>query len=125
MLPLSKFNALLKLLKKAISSYGKINLAKKIKELADDKAQFADWSTRDDIKNQLDMQLTILLHDNGYPPQWDDVVFEAVMEQAENFKKYVGEADNEVSYEPTPGDYGAGMAADSGGMNEQHGNPEA
>ena len=26
-------------------------LAKKIKELVDDKAQFADWSTRDDIKN--------------------------------------------------------------------------
>lgn len=28
-------------------------LAKKIKELVDDKAQFADWSTRDDIKTSL------------------------------------------------------------------------
>ncbi|MCD7743860.1 MAG: DUF3387 domain-containing protein [Lachnospiraceae bacterium] len=36
-------------------------LAKKIKELVDDKAQFADWSTRDDIKNQLNMELTVLL----------------------------------------------------------------
>ena len=63
-------------------------LAKKIKELVDDKAQFADWLTRDDIKNQLDMELTILLYENGYPPEWDEEVFEKVMEQAENFKKY-------------------------------------
>jgi type I restriction enzyme R subunit len=63
-------------------------LAKKIKELVDDKAQFADWSTRDDIKNQLNMDLTKLLYKNGYPPQWDDEVFERVLEQAENFKKY-------------------------------------
>ena len=63
-------------------------LAKKIKELVDDKAQFADWSSRDDIKNQLNMELTILLYQNGYPPEWDEEVFEKVMEQAENFKKY-------------------------------------
>lgn len=62
-------------------------LAKKIKELVDDKAQFADWSTRDDIKNQLNMDLTVLLYQNGYPPEWDEEVFEKVMEQAENFKR--------------------------------------
>lgn len=65
-------------------------LAKKIKELVDDKAQFADWATRDDIKNQLNMELTVLLYKNGYPPEWDEEVFEKVMEQAENFKKYAG-----------------------------------
>lgn len=65
-----------------------IVLAKKIKELVDDKSQFADWSTRDDIKNQLNMDLTVLLYKNGYPPEWDEEVFEKVMEQAENFKKY-------------------------------------
>lgn len=63
-------------------------LAKKIKALVDDKAQFADWSTRDDIKNQLNMDLTVLLYKNGYPPEWDEEVFDRVMEQAENFKKY-------------------------------------
>ena len=65
-------------------------LAKKIKELVDDKARFADWATRDDIKNQLNMEMTVLLYKNGYPPEWDEEVFEKVMEQAENFKKYVG-----------------------------------
>lgn len=63
-------------------------LAKKIKALVDDKAQFTDWSTRDDIKNQLNMDLTVLLYKNGYPPEWDEEVFDRVMEQAENFKKY-------------------------------------
>jgi type I restriction enzyme R subunit len=63
-------------------------LAKRIKELVDDKSQFADWSTRDDIKNQLNMDLTVLLYKNGYPPEWDEEVFEQVLEQAENFKKY-------------------------------------
>lgn len=64
-----------------------IVLAKKIKELVDDKAQFADWSTRDDIKNELNMELTVLLYENGYPPEWDEEVFDKVMEQAENYKK--------------------------------------
>lgn len=63
-------------------------LAQKIKELVDDKAQFADWSTRDDIKNQLNRDLTVLLYQNGYPPEWDEEVFNKVMEQAENFEKY-------------------------------------
>ncbi|OQB26114.1 MAG: Type I restriction enzyme EcoR124II R protein [Firmicutes bacterium ADurb.Bin182] len=63
-------------------------LAKEIKKLVDDKAQFADWSTRADIKNQLNMDLTVLLYKNGYPPEWDEEVFEKVLEQAENFKKW-------------------------------------
>lgn len=65
-------------------------LAKKIKELVDDKSQFADCFVRDDIKNQLNMELTVLLYENGYPPEWDEVVFERVLEQAENFKKWAG-----------------------------------
>lgn len=63
-------------------------LAKKVRILVDDKAQFADWSSRDDIKNQLNMDLTVLLYKNGYPPEWDEEVFEKVLEQAENFKKW-------------------------------------
>lgn len=65
-----------------------ISLAKKIKELVDDKLQYADFFKRDDIKNQLNMDLTVLLYKNGYPPEWDEEVFNKVMEQAENFKKY-------------------------------------
>ena len=66
-----------------------IALAKEIAKLVNDKAQYADWSTRDDIKSQLNMDLTVLLYRNGYPPEWDEEVFEKVMEQAENFKANV------------------------------------
>lgn len=72
-------------------------LAKEIKKLVDDKAQYADWATRDDIKNQLNMDLTVLLYKNGYPPEWDEEVFDKVMEQAENFKRWEGESRLEYS----------------------------
>lgn len=62
-------------------------LAREIKKLVDEKSQFADWSTRTDIKNQLNMDLTVLLYKNGYPPEWDEEVFEKVLEQAENYLK--------------------------------------
>jgi type I restriction enzyme, R subunit len=65
-----------------------VTLAKEIKKLVDDKSQYADWSTKSDIQNELNMDLTVLLYNNGYPPDWDDEVFNKVMEQAENFKKY-------------------------------------
>lgn len=65
-----------------------IILSKKVKELVDDKAQYTDWSNRDDIKAQLNYDLVILLSQNGYPPEWNQEVFEKVLEQAENFKEY-------------------------------------
>lgn len=67
-----------------------ISLAKEIKKLVDDKVQYADFFNRDDIKSQLNVELTVLLYKNGYPPEWDEEVFNKVMEQAENFKKYNG-----------------------------------
>lgn len=65
-----------------------IELAKKIKLLVDDKTQYADFFVRSDIRNQLNEDLTVLLYRSGYPPEWDEEVFNQVMLQAENFKKY-------------------------------------
>ena len=65
-----------------------IELSKEIASLVSDKAQYADWSTREDIKIHLNMDLTVLLYKNGYPPEWDEEVFDKVMEQATNFKHY-------------------------------------
>lgn len=63
-----------------------LHLAKEIKKLVDDNSVYADWAQREDIRSQLNMDLTVLLYNNGYPPEWDEEVFEKVMEQAENFK---------------------------------------
>lgn len=76
-----------------------VTLAKEIAKLVNDKAQYADWSTRDDIKSQLNMDLTVLLYRNGYPPEWDEEVFEKVMEQAENFKTNARETDERCGKE--------------------------
>jgi type I restriction enzyme R subunit len=65
-----------------------ITLAQKVKQVVDDKAQYTDWSKRDDIKAELKVGLIILLADNGYPPVDRDEVYKEIFEQAENFKKY-------------------------------------
>jgi type I restriction enzyme R subunit len=65
-----------------------ITLAKKVKEVVDDKAKYTDWSKREDIKAELKVGLIILLADNGYPPVDRDEVYKEIFEQAENFKKY-------------------------------------
>lgn len=65
-----------------------IELAKKIKTLIDDTAVYADWLNNDNLKSKLASQLTYLLYKEGYPPQWDNEVFQKVLEQVENYKKH-------------------------------------
>lgn len=65
-----------------------IELSKDIKKVVDDKAKYTDWSTREDIKANLQVDLILLLDKYGYPPVTIDDVYKEVLEQAENFKKY-------------------------------------
>ena len=66
-----------------------IELSKRIKVIVDDKARYTDWSTRDDIKATLQVDLILLLDEFDYPPVTIDDVYKEVLEQAENFKKYL------------------------------------
>lgn len=63
-------------------------LAKKIKDIIDEKSSFADWLNNSNVRNQLKFDIKICLVKNGYPPQYSPEVFNKVMEQAENFEKY-------------------------------------
>lgn len=65
-----------------------IELSKRIKAVVDDQSRYTDWSTREDIKANLQVDLIILLDEFGYPPVTMDDVYKEVLEQAENFKKY-------------------------------------
>jgi type I restriction enzyme R subunit len=65
-----------------------VDLAKKVKKVVDDKAKYADWSKRADLKAELKVDLIILLAENDYPPVDRDEVYKEIFEQAENFKKY-------------------------------------
>ena len=66
----------------------KIELSKRIKVIVDDKSRYTDWSTREDIKANLQVDLILLLDEFDYPPVTLDDVYKEVLEQAENFKKY-------------------------------------
>lgn len=65
-----------------------IELAKKIKLLIDDTAVYADWLNNDNLKGKLASDLTVLIYKEGYPPEWDEEVFEKVLEQVSNYKTY-------------------------------------
>lgn len=67
-----------------------LKLAAEIKKIVADKSKYTDWSTRDDIKAELKMDLILVLAEYGYPPVTNDEVFKEILEQAENFKKYNG-----------------------------------
>ena len=73
---------------KAIQLKAVIELSKRIKAIVDDKSRYTDWSTREDIKANLQVDLILLLDEFDYPPVTIDDVYKEVLEQAENFKKY-------------------------------------
>ncbi len=62
-------------------------LAKKIKELIDMQSSFTDWLNNGNVKADLNKKLFFLLLSNGYPPQYNDDVFNEVLDQMENFKQ--------------------------------------
>lgn len=64
-----------------------LELAKEMKVIVDDVAQYPDWAGRDDIKAKLKVDLILLLHKYGFPPIANDDVYKGVLEQAENYKK--------------------------------------
>lgn len=63
-------------------------LAKKVKELIDTKSSFADWLTNGNVRAELNQELFFLLDENGYPPEWNDEVFDQVLDQVENYKQH-------------------------------------
>jgi len=65
-----------------------IPLSAAVKKMVDDKSRYTDWANRSDIKAELQMDLILILAEHGYPPVPQDDVFKEIFEQAENFKKY-------------------------------------
>ncbi len=74
-----------------------IEIAQAVKEKVDDSSQFIDWDKRTDIKAQLKVHIILTLKKYNYPPATRDEVFQAIFEQAENFKKnQAGKKQNNV-----------------------------
>lgn len=62
------------------------DLAQKIKELIDVQSFFTDWLNNSNVRADLNQKIFFCLVGNGYPPTYNDEVFDQVMEQVENFK---------------------------------------
>jgi type I restriction enzyme R subunit len=62
-------------------------LAQKIKELIDIQSSFTDWLNNSNVRADLNKKIFFCLVNNGYPPTYNDEVFDQVMEQVENFKE--------------------------------------
>ena len=54
----------------------------------DDKAKYAAWSARDDIKAEFKVNIILKLADYHYPPVTVDEVYKEVLAQAINFRKF-------------------------------------
>ena len=65
-----------------------IALSKKVKEIVEDKSKYIDWSSKLDIKASFQSDIIRLLNKNGYPPITFEDVYNKVLAQIENFKKY-------------------------------------
>lgn len=63
-----------------------IELAKKIKLLVDDMTIYADFINNINLKSKLSNDLMMLLYKSGYPPVWNQEVFQKIMEQVDNYK---------------------------------------
>ena len=68
-----------------------LKLSKKVKEVVDDKTRYPAWDERADIKAELRADLVVLLSENDYPPIAHDEAYKEIFEQAENFKRNVGD----------------------------------
>ena len=63
-----------------------IELAKKIKLLVDDMTIYADFINNNNLKSKLSNDLMMWLYKSGYPPVWNQEVFQKIMEQVDNYK---------------------------------------
>ena len=63
-----------------------IALAKKVKLLVDDMTVYADFINNNNLKGKLAYDLATLIYHEGYPPQWNDEVFQKILTQVNNYK---------------------------------------
>ena len=63
-----------------------IELAKKIKLLVYDMTIYADFINNTNLNGKLSNDLMMLLYKSGYPPVWNQEVFQKIMEQVDNYK---------------------------------------
>ena len=65
-----------------------IFLAKEIQKLVGNKSKYTDWTNRQDVKDELYVDVAKLLKKHGYPPRTIDDAYDEIMKQVDNYKQY-------------------------------------
>ena len=63
-------------------------MAKEMRECTDTICSKLDWSTRQDVKDDLKWNIAKIMQKYGYPPIYLDGVYDDVFSQMENYKRY-------------------------------------
>ncbi|MBR4685965.1 MAG: type I restriction endonuclease subunit R [Candidatus Methanomethylophilaceae archaeon] len=63
-------------------------MAKDLKKCADEICSVIDWSSKQDVKDELRMEIAFVMSNYGFPPEYLNGVYEEVFKQMENYKKY-------------------------------------
>jgi type I restriction enzyme R subunit len=64
-----------------------IELSKQLKLIVEDKKQYPYWEDRADLVDKLFMDIARLLHNNGYPPETNQEVYQRVLQQAKYYRE--------------------------------------
>ena len=62
-------------------------MAKDLKKCADEICSVIDWSSKQDVKDELRMEIAFVMSDYGFPPEYLNGVYEEVFKQMENYKR--------------------------------------
>jgi|GEM_PF-4574940 len=63
-------------------------VAKEIQKMVGNKSKYTDWTSRQDVKDELYTDVAVRLKRNGYPPRTIDDACDEIMKQVENYKQY-------------------------------------
>jgi len=66
------------------------DMARDLKKCTDEICSVIDWSSKQDVKDELRMEIAYIMSDYGFPPEYLNGVYEEVFKQMENYKKYSG-----------------------------------
>lgn len=64
------------------------DMARDLKECTDKVCSVLDWSSKDDVKDELRMRIAMVMQKHGFPPIYLGGVYDEVFKQMENYKRY-------------------------------------
>ena len=64
------------------------DMARELKACTDEVCSILDWSSKDDVKDDLRMNIAMIMQKYGFPPIYLSGVYDEVFSQMENYKRY-------------------------------------